>query len=192
MNTKLFIFLSATLVLSSVLRANVLILIDVSDVSNVTFTATGAAPTRDETSQSLLDGVSLLNFLTGNRESFIGITGNFSPNGAEAFTGASLIDAENTDSPGPGPDVNLSTNSSTTMNFLTIVSASSGSSNIDLSAQSSVLPAVGTTGAIRPGLGLTLTDSIGTYEVVPEPSDSGLVFGLLALAAARWGVRRSR
>lgn len=135
------------------LPAIVLIQIDVSDPADVLFTATGAEPTRDETSQSGLSGISLVDFFTATSSGFYLLSGDFAAPDVPAFAFLDTLDVENTVSPQPGRGLNFFANSGDNMNFLTSNPAFTGSVAVDLSSVAGNLPAAGTLGDVRPGLG---------------------------------------
>ena len=161
----------------SALPAAVLITVDVSDPTAVVFTATAELSSRDDSSRNLLDGVSLMNFIPGTSNYGDIVSGSLAPVGTPAFDFFNFIDAENTDFPTAGRDLSLfsSSGASFDMVFETAGPAFSGSTIVDFTDAAITLPTVGTVGEIRPGVGLLLNDSIGTFEVIPEPSSSLLL-----------------
>ena len=176
----------ALMLCASVSQAAVVITIDVSNPSNVVFSATVETSSRDESSVGNISGVSLMDFFNANTSGSSGFTGSLAVVGVQAFDFYDTLDAGNTMAPGPGRDLNLSAFVAGNMTFSMASPAFEGSSEIDFSSVASFLPAPGTVGDVRPGLGLTLTDSIGTFQVIPEPS-SGLL--LLAGVAGALGLR---
>lgn len=177
--------LSSFLLSLTASHAAVLITIDVSDSSNVVFSATGAVPTRDQTTPLFL-GLTFMGFLTGNSAEFLSISGNLKSTTSDAFTDVTLSNATSS-LPSAGVDLTLSKFVSGDMVFVTTGPAFTGTSSADFSSIAGLLPSVGTTGDIRPGLNDTITASIGTYQVIPEPSSTFLV---LAAGVAAITVRR--
>jgi hypothetical protein len=171
------------------LPANLLVLIDISDASNVLFTATGATPTRNDTSFSGSDGISFLNFMTGDEDVFATVAPGrtFSAAGPPPFPIFQINDATGVGSP-PGRDfVFLNPNNNDgSITFDTSAPAFTGTSSVNLSFYASSLPTVGTTGDIRPGAGVGFfnVDPIGTYQVVPEPAQAGLLLASIAFVVA--------
>lgn len=127
-----------------------------------------------------------MGFLTGNSAEFLSISGNLKSTTSDAFTDVTLSNATSS-LPSAGVDLTLSKFVSGDMVFVTTGPAFTGTSSADFSSIAGLLPSVGTTGDIRPGLNDTITASIGTYQVIPEPSSTFLV---LAAGVAAITVRR--
>lgn len=171
-------------------RAQVLLTVDISDPSSVTFTATGTAPAADATG-TYSAPIQFKGFLTANP----GATG-------QATASSTILATEgathylNTVLWGKPSLVQTTLslrNGSSSENFLTTDPAFAGSAAFDFSSISSYLPAAGATGNLVVSTGGSSSGTvIGTYSVtaVPEPADYALVCAVAALVFAVWRRRR--
>lgn len=162
--------ISALALVSTSLKAEILLTVDVSNPNSVVFTATNGAPNTSVDVDAFV-GFSLLGFLNTDALEVFDGNGNLAANGMtdSYLTFFSLDYATGPSS--PGKDVNLFANlDAGTQNFVTSAPAFSGSITFDLSSISLLLPTIGTTGSIQVGDGITVGPVIGTYEVVPEPA----------------------
>jgi len=168
------------------------ILINISDPSNVTFTATTESSLIDS-ELGTADGITLVNFFTSNLN--IGeaqLPGSL----AVADTGDSFLTIESVNfedffGDDDGNDLtifNVDDDTFTGQVFETGQLAFTGESTFDFSSFAASLPAVGSTGDIVTGFDADALNHglvINTFEVVavPEPS-STLLLGLSALGLA--------
>ncbi len=208
---------TSLLLLSAVAaQAAVLIQIDVSDPTNVTFTATGTFSGTDNSTYTTDDGVDLMAFFTGGAEldgaaqavipkPVEAIRGNFTASGALAAYNDWVRDNDINEL---GLDLNLYESPSgsglnasvpgvlaanlvgSLQTFSTTSAAFTGASTIDFTKEAQFLPQVGATGEIRPGYGANLGASIGQWIIIPEPSTYAILLGAGVLAAATIARRR--
>lgn len=182
----------------------VLITINDSNPSAVTFTATGSAPGVADSAHTFADGIGLANFFTTTPGLFglpsITAASTSLTTGvvAPVVSGSShLYDSAQSASFSASTigDLSVYTGSGDDQNFATGTSAFTGSATFDFAASTFYapgdLPAVGTTGGVYAGTGESFQPSavqIGTYQVaaVPEPSEASLVLlGVGALGLLR-------
>ena len=172
------------LALASVSHGQILLTVDISDPLNVTFTATGLAPSVDDTGISASAGFTLLGFLDAEDDSIFsgggtlaanGMTGEYDAVFALDFAGGNYA---------PGTDLNVF--GSTTQNFLTSAPAFTGVLTVNLNSISAILPSLGHSGFIQVGDGDTAGAVIGEYSVIPEPSSVLLVGLSLSLVLSRF------
>ncbi len=197
-------------------QAAVLIQIDVSDATNVTFAATGSFADVDNSLYTTNDGVDLMAFFTGDSASAqalvpipIGLEGM-----SGGFTAAGVQDAYNSwvrDNVTKGMNIDLNLyfelggNEATAavplaasapkpvglQLFSTTSAAFTGTGSIDFTTESQFLPQIGASGEIRPGYSdIGLGASIGRWLVIPEPSTYAILLGAGVLAAAAIARRR--
>lgn len=184
--------LLASILLPFASPAAVILVIDVSDPSQVTFTATNANAENNDDESWLQEGISLIGFFQSSVADpslydFDAPSNLWSPGGNFAYT--TLVSINFTD---PFSltylDLSIFGSGFSTQDFSTSAPALTGSATADLSAWLAFLPAAGTTGDINSGDGVSFEGPvIGQYAVVPEPSTTGLLVcsGLLCLARAR-------
>ena len=167
-------------------KAAVLLTVDVSDPSMVTFTATGAASEADAATDSV-EGFSLLDFFTSTRSLGIGtITGTLtSVQGDAPVTNASAFSLNTALNLYDGFDTG-------SFVFEAGETAFSGSVTLDLSAFADLLPAAGSMGRIAIGSSFRtgpFGSGFGDYLVVntvPLPAAAPLmVLGLIGLRTMR-------
>jgi hypothetical protein len=182
-----------------------LLIIDDSDPSAVTITATDYNPFRSDTSHDFADGIDLLNLFAPNSigTDYFGTSGTLTTfiDGEPDFN-----DSHSDDVTGDYQDLNLyflGDSGSNTENFSTSSQAFTGTTTVDLSDEAANLLPAGTIGAIYAGysgdLGSSLSEGaistadvfggtyimyLGDYEIVPEPGQGALLLlgaaGLLA------------
>jgi len=174
-------------------KAGVVLEVDVTDPSAVTFTATGAFSAVDSSSTVTFDGISALGFLTsssGNAEQFTTSTlrpSNVSSSGA--YT-AYQFDTN-------GVDLDMYTTGGLPAQvFSTSVAALVGQLVANLSFWTSQLPSAGASGNVIAGYPGNSGGVIGTWQAVavPEPSTyalAGAVAVASCLMARRRGVKAS-
>jgi hypothetical protein len=180
-----------------------LLIIDDSDPSAVTITATDYNPFRSDTSHEFVDGVDLTNFFAPNLTPKF--TQFFDTGDGDLSTSLdqfpSFLQGELDEFTGDSQDLNLFAETLDTENFNVNDPAFIGSSAFDLSSMSAYLLPAGTIGAIYAGysgdlpLPTVTSDSLfspdaqalsgylmylGDYEIVPEPGQ----WTLLLLGAA--------
>ncbi len=188
-------YLFAALLLSaSVARSDVVLTVDISDVSAVKFTAT---PSFSQTANNTIrgqDGVTLVNFFSGSATQPIGITG-----GALSVQGLSVgFDSASGSSLGSPVNtflgLNFRNNGNEEFQVFSLNSpVFSGYTTLDLSANAGVIPTAGAVGNIFGGNSNTSNPLIGQFAVIPEPATTGLLVGLGGLVlAAGLRFRRAR
>lgn len=150
--------------------AQVLLTVDISDPSAVTFTATGLAPSANDNTVSGTIGFTLLGFLTSADDllSTSGLGDLEAPGMTSAYDAFAALDYAGGVFD-PGVDINL-WGGSGVQNFSTGAPAFTGTFTIDLTAIASLLPSAGHSGTIQVGDGSETGAVIGQYQVVPEPS----------------------
>ena len=175
----------------------VLVVVNDSDPSAVTFTATTADPIFASSNHPFSEGFDLIQFFTSS----IGTNGGtipFSVTGSGLTTyldGTPHYNTAQADYLGEYEgDINLytsGTGSASDQTFATASQAFTGTETLDLSSYSSYLPASGTLSYIYVGHTQTTNpvQLIGAYQVVPEPSQWSL---LLLGAAGLFALRRFR
>lgn len=178
--------------------AAVILVIDISNPSAVTFTATGAFAQNDDDDSFSISGISLIDFFQAS----------FSDSDLHYFSSSNLRSPE-----GDFPystltsiaffdpfsseyfDLSIFYDSFSGQGFSTSAPALTGSAVANLSAWLAYLPTAGTTGNIHSGDGIFSSGPvIGQYSVVPEPATAGLLLGatLLAIRRARRLPRMAR
>jgi hypothetical protein len=184
----------AMLVTSASAQNNYLITIDVSDIANVTFTATDNFASVDSSTTDSGDGVELLGFLnTGNDGVYVDLSSTLSGGGSGISYDTTYTDNIST-SGGDNLDLNLySDNDSVTQLFNVSSPAFTGMATGDFTDYADLLPVAGATGDIRPGYNASIGPVIGQWQVigaapVPEPGTLALAAlgGAGALLWARW------
>ena len=191
-------YLFAALLLSaSVARSDVVLTVDISDISAVKFTAT---PSFSQTANSTIrgqDGVTLVNFFTGSATQPISITGTSSLSmqgqgstiAYDSASGSSLGSPVNT-----FLGLNFRNNGNEDFQVFSLNSpVFSGYTTLNLTGNAGVIPTSGFVGNIFGGNSNTANPLIGQFAVIPEPATTGLLVGLgglLLVAGLRF--RRAR
>lgn len=176
----------AGVLFSSSAYSQVLLLVDISNPANVTFTTTGLGAGAEASAQGFL-GVTLVGFFDATASQGVLLTGDLLANGmtlayatASPWTYASGANS--------GTDLNLWRSSSGIQDFTTPAPAFTGTSSGDFSLVEALLPGHGHSGFIylgdSPGSGAAI---LGTYAVVPEPATAifAAVGGTVVLAFRR-------
>lgn len=192
-------------------QAAILLIIDVSDPSQVKITATAALSSGTSSLTLGYDGISLLNLLNSGANipntsvvSNLVATSNLFPTQSPAlsggvasrYTGLATFDFEGgSGTLGAGNDLGVYMNGGGATDdsqiFTSGQQAFQGESVWNLSAYTSMLPAAGVTGNIISGYLASGNDHgvlLGEYMVIPEPS----TFALGAIAASVLAIRRRR
>lgn len=179
----------------------VLLTIDASNPSAVTFTATGLNSGLNDSGRIGTDGVDLLGFFSQNQSTLLGsLLPNSSLSGGGLTLSYNNVRGDNySTSGGNSYDLTLSVNASASGSgdaetFSTDQPAFGGSWTIDFSTlglNSSALPTTGTQGLIISGDRANPGAIIGQWQVEPVPEPA--VGSLLVLGSiAGWFVRRRR
>ena len=175
-------------------QAGVLLTVDVSNPSNVTFAATGANAAID-TNGAINSGISLLGFFQAAPSATFW---------SAPVVGTSTLMPTNTQNAFPSPYFYMAYLDSGNSYPLAVYggangqevfssssAALSGSMPLDLSnAGSGVLPAVGTVGDMMAGYSGDNFGTIGQWQAVPEPSTCAMA--LAGLACGGYSMFRSR
>jgi hypothetical protein len=182
------------LAIATAASGQVLITVDVTDPSLVIFTATGAAPSQDD-SMGAYAGITLLGFLhTTSQDLDTGLSGDLQGSGTSAAYSNAFFLSYLSGDYSAGFDLNLYVETGGgTQGFTTGSAAFAGSSTLDLTSVSAFLPAAGASGSIQVGDGSSVGNVIGSYLVVssvPEPSAYALLVGFAGAGFA--GLRRRR
>ena len=181
-------------------NAGIVLSINVSNASAVTFTATGVVPDNDPATVAMNDGFTIENFFTSNQSIFVNnitgqkiLGGNLSPNGnAEVYNRVGTFEFSDNDGfYKSGNDLSFVNTDAGILNqdqvFSTASAAFSGTATLDLSGSAAALPTFGASGTLYSGFLQSGTSGhgtvIGQYTVVPEPEAYGLGIGLLMLGA---------
>jgi MYXO-CTERM domain-containing protein len=170
---------------------SILININQTDPSAVTFTTTSANSFVNNSSAYNLYGADLIGYFTAAPVIVAGtVTGTLTPAGTTTAYTTWIPDNLYALS---ALDLNLYTTSNPQLqNFSTSSPAFAGTAIINLSALLASLPSTGATGNIYSGNISSPGALIGTWVVVPEPSvEAQLAFGAMVLAGLAF-VRRSR
>jgi hypothetical protein len=178
------------------LRGQVLLIVDDSNPSNVTFTATGNNAGAYDSSTTEAAGVDLLNFFANAIVGSYLASGTLTPagNGTAAYNQATIDNYSVT-----GIDLNyrngsLSPDADQIFDPTLPDPALHGMDWVNFFSVDFDLPAPGTFGNILSGNSTENSGVIiGTWEAVPEPANTGLAAGLAALAAgagSMWWNRR--
>jgi len=184
---KIQSLLVASLLLASPSYAAVLITINISDISAVTFSATGGLSAVNSSLSASANGFTIENFFTGSPSIVYGdnVTGNLSPivGTTQAYSRTGTYDfSDGTEAFKPGNDLNITAGGSTGANsqvFSTGSPVFNGVATMNLSAFAANLPTDGATGAIYPGF--SSGPSAGEWvAVVPEPN-SILLLGIAGM-----------
>lgn len=179
---------------AAVSHAAVVLTVDISNLSAVTFTATPAFSQSANNTIAAQDGITLLNFFALPAPSPVSFAaGTTSTLEANGMTSAYNAVARSTlSSPGAYLSLNLyRSGSSQTENFATDTAAFTGALTLNLGANSSALLGLGSVGDIVGGDSSTANPLIGQFAVIPEPATTGLLIGLGGLLAVA-GLRRRR
>lgn len=181
----LFAVLSAT-------SAVVLIEVNISDPSAVTFKATGAPADINDSSTTTFSGATLLGFFrdTIDLADPVPIAGDLTPSGATEAYELFYVDNHS----GPFTDLNLYRESPPlgSQAFNKSDAAFTGTATIDFSIFSGdALPTVGTTGDLIAGYSGDPGGIIGQWTVVPEMS-SALQAGVMGTMLLGWLAWRRR
>lgn len=165
-----------------------MILVDDSNPSAVTLTATTALSAANDSTTTSGDGILLLGLFTSN----IG-SSPFGPalsDGLQPVLSGDLYNTWSGDhhSSASYLDLGIYDNvGSTTQTFSTSSQAFTGSMTIDLSSVGFALPAAGASGNILAGWSGHTGGELGTYlVVVPEPSVAAPAAGLALIGYAAW------
>lgn len=179
----------ALLCLSHNARAQVLLIIDVSDINNITFTATGNFPLIDNDEFTGADGFTLINLLTESTDSenYL-LTTTLASNGPGPYDEIKGLDFSSTDTENfsPGFDLWIYRFEETELQNFSILSAAfSGAAVIDLEGNNIVIKGSGGGDIMLGGAPDKKGAKIGEYQVIPEPGSIALLsLGLLSLALA--------
>lgn len=186
--TSTRVFMSAALLFAITPKpsAAVLIEINVSNPSAVTFQATGNPAAINDSSTTTLLGVTLLSFYREviTQVSPESISGDLTPSGATAAYGLYYVDNHS----GSFKDLNLlrETPLFDKQAFSTAVAAFTGTATIDFSSfPVSALPTIGTTGNLLAGFSGDFGGVIGQWTVVPEVS-SAVQAGVMGAVLLGW------
>jgi hypothetical protein len=166
--------ISAFLFSPRLAEASILIVIDISNPSAVTFTTTEAVPLINDSSTSTAHGVSLMGlFSSAFAVSDQPLVGDLTPAGSSVSFEWLLNNFEGI----TGFDLNLYSNSSDSQVFSTGTPAFSGSGvSVNLDGATFATSGNIIVGDTLQGSG----DIIGQWAVVPEPSSSAILTGLAA------------
>jgi hypothetical protein len=183
--------------LATAVKAQVLLVINDSNPSAITFTATGTAPSVANSNHLYSDGLDLANFFT--------VAGLFPSITATSTTLVTGVDGtpdyaalQSSSFSGSSVDLQITAASGNTEDFSLGSPAFSGSATFDFSSSkfnnNASLPGAGTTGNLYAGSGSLFRAApvlIGKYIVVtPEPSTMALMLAAAAgLAAFQWRSR---
>jgi hypothetical protein len=170
---------------NGIVDPNVLLEVDIADLSAVTISATGAMPSQNASGLNLLNGVSLLDLFIEDESNPNFVSGNLIANGttlaySRAFTLPSDTDL-NLWRSGPGRLQNQI--------FDTMLPAFTGMLTVDLTGYS--IQSAGTYGDVWYGDSNDNGPILGQWEIVdssaiPEPAMASLLcFGLVGLGLAR-------
>lgn len=163
--------LAAVLFTPRLADAAILIVVDISNPSATTFTATGAAPLIDDFSSGTTFGVSLLGLFSSDYDaSSQTVSGNLIPSGSPIPYDSVLNDFFNL----TGLDINLFATDDESQTFLTGTPAFTGTALIDLSGAT-----FGTSGNIIVGDSeFGSGNIIGQWSAIPEPSSYAILIAL--------------
>lgn len=177
------LFSAAFLASSPTSHAEVILRIDISAPSRVTFTATGAFAQNDDFDTYLNSGFTLISFFSvepGDLQAFFETPSDlYSPGGNFAYT--EVLNMSFTNFMGPYTDLNVFGSGFSTQDFSTSEAALYGSAEIDLSPWISLLT-LGTGDIYAGDGGFGSGPLIGQYEVVPEPAALPLAAAGAAMA----------
>ena len=178
------VLLALLLVCAAASRSAVVLTIDTTNLSAVTFTATSAFSQTTDSATFAQDGITLLNFFTAAAPTLPGfVSASLHSRGT---TGAFDSVARSTYlTPGSYRSLNFFDNgNSGAQSFSTGAAAFSGVLTLNLTADAGVLRAYGYQGDILGGDSSSVTHPvIGQYSVIPEPATTGLLIGLGCLFA---------
>ena len=176
-----FLFLAG----SPVSRAAVILRIDISDPTQVVFTATGAFAQNDDEETDLAAGLTLVDFFSSEPDdvqAYFDPADLWSPEGWFAYEG--VLNTSFSSMLGPYTDLNLFGSGYSTQGFSTSQAALTGSAVVDLSEWIALIR-LGS-GNVYAGDGFNSGPIIGQYEVIPEPTVlSAVAAGMALLLAAR-------
>lgn len=182
--------LAAVLAAVSPVPAAVLLSVDITDLSAVTITATGAAPDYATSAYTTYDGVALLGFFGGagliNYSTFPVTSGNLTPSGAAAAFDSSDVQTISANL----ADLGLYRNSGAEQELFAFgTPAFTGTLTLNLSSFTRSDFTLGTFN-LAAGYQNSGTTQIGQYTVIPEPATYALLLGGVALVLV--AVRRFR
>ncbi len=193
---KCVLYLSLLCVLTTHAFGFVVITVDISNPSAVTFTATDNNSTIDAGLNSIA-GISLIDFLPGNTQSLDGDVDSGSMDILDTTVGSGTriaLDRYYSENGSGYSLLDLSFYSLTNHNteVSTTEPALTGVLTLDLNGLT--LPASGSSGSVTMGSrSFAGTHTFGTYNVVPEPGAFAAIAGLLGLlyvSAKRWRNRK--
>jgi hypothetical protein len=170
-------------------RAQVLLSIDVSQASNVTFTATGASPAGDDAETNSSAGITLEGFLSAASGLTWEGAGNLTAGTMTLPYGFAFAFSLASGSFAPGADLNIYNGAGEDQIFMVTQPAFSGFLTVDFSASAGLLPQAGWSGNILAGDGSAGGTVIGTYAVVPEPRS--ILLGLFGAGSVVLSRRRT-
>jgi hypothetical protein len=172
-------FLSLIAVVSQILLVpaafsqSLVVSINITNPANVTFTATGAFSSVNET-RGQGDGISFVGFFVASPTNNSAFSGNLTPSGS--------LSAFNTNFVSSSTDLNLFGPGGPNMIFTTTTAAFTGVGFDDMSYAIGNFAAPGTEGDIRTGFNSSNYGGIiGQYTVIPEP-DTAMLVGFVGLA----------
>lgn len=182
--------------------AAVVMTVDVTDFSAVTFTATGNFASDNNTLNSSLEGFTVEDFLTTMSMAIANGSGNVTGDltsaqgGSGPYSGLGTFDYDANDGIfKAGNDLSIYTNGAADTGnqiFSTLGVAFTGTAVVDFTAVKDFLPTVGTIGNVISGYWKSGTvdhgEIVGQWQVVPEPSAAAM----LALCGAGLLLRRKR
>jgi hypothetical protein len=193
---RLVILSALAMLAASAARAQTLLIINDSNLANLTVTGTGADAGTNNSNTNENNGVDLLGFFTSPyatmgtlNTGFFG-TESLTPSGTGTTTYTTFY-AD--DFSGTTVDLDLFNAQSFTQVFSTNTPAFTGVMAGNFTPYAAIMPGNGATGSILSGYSGLSGAQIGTWEVVntvPEPSFYGLLAGAFALGAAAWRKRR--
>ncbi len=170
-------------------RAEVVLLVDITNPAAIPITATSANARAAGPAVPQFVGIDLLQFFTAAVD--VG-TGYFTSSTLTPPGGGAYLNFESDNYSGSLIDLNLldGGNLNDPQDFSTSSPAFTGQGALDLSSYAAYLPAFGATGNVLNGANnATFGTVVGQWQAVPEPSTSLLL--AFAAAACLFGLRRS-
>ncbi len=180
-----------TLAPLATINAAVVLVVDVSDPSAVTFTAQDAASDVSSSLNRSFEGLTIENFFTASITVSANpprpIAGDLTPSlgiQTNPYVGTGTFDYGNSTNFGPGNDLSVFADNTVenSQQFTAGQRAFNGQAIIDFSTEAAVLPSVGSTGDVITGFDPSNTGEglvIGQWTVVPEPSSTLMLFAAL-------------